>query len=126
MKEAQGRLAEEALYSQVAEEIATGIRREGLWAKAIADSDGSAERARALYIRFRVQSLFDEAEVKRFAKMEEDQRAEVEAQHQEQDQIGQRVEELRVQEQKATTVPVWLVCIVVVVLFVIIGKILQR
>lgn len=63
MKEAAARLAEEALYEQVAAEIAAGIRRDGLWAKAIVQSGGSEERARVAYINLRVQSLKDEAAV---------------------------------------------------------------
>ena len=63
MKEAAARLAEEALYEQVAAEIAAGIRRDGLWAKAIVQSGGSEELARVAYIELRVQSLKDEAAV---------------------------------------------------------------
>ena len=51
---------EEAAYEAVAEEIDQGIRRQGLWAKAIAEAEGSEELARAIYIRLRVQSLMDE------------------------------------------------------------------
>ena len=63
MKEAAARLAEEALYEQVAAEIAEGMRRDGLWAKAIVQSGGSEELARVAYIELRVQSLKDEAAV---------------------------------------------------------------
>lgn len=63
MKEAAARLAEEALYEQVASEIAAGVRRDGLWAKAIVQSGGSEELARVAYIELRVQSLKDEAAV---------------------------------------------------------------
>lgn len=74
MKEAAARLAEEALYEQVAAEIAEGMRRDGLWAKAIVQSGGSEELARVAYIELRVQSLKDEAavmsEMKRIAFIE--------------------------------------------------------
>ncbi len=61
---AKARLAEEALYEQVVAEIADGVRRDGLWAKAHADSAESPEATRALYIKLRVQSLIDEAVVR--------------------------------------------------------------
>jgi len=57
------RLLEEKLFEYVALEIQRGIRRQGLWAKALAQSDGSEERAKSSYIRLRVQSLKDEAKI---------------------------------------------------------------
>jgi hypothetical protein len=65
LRSAANRLLEERLYEQVVGELANGVRRDGLWAKAIALSDGSTERAKALYIQFRVQSLKDEQEIAR-------------------------------------------------------------
>lgn len=64
MKDAAARLAEEALYEQVASEISAGVRRDGLWAKAIAECGGSQENARATYIKLRVQSIIDESMIK--------------------------------------------------------------
>ncbi|MDC0404224.1 hypothetical protein OAM26_04245 [Porticoccaceae bacterium] len=60
---AAARLLEEQLYEQVAMELSQGQRRNGLWAKAIASSDGSEEKAKSLYIEYRVQSIKDEAEI---------------------------------------------------------------
>lgn len=57
------RLAEEELYNRVAQELAQGERREGLWAKALADSEGVETKAQGLYIKYRVQSLVDELEL---------------------------------------------------------------
>lgn len=57
----QARQAEEAMFEQVAAEMAARDIKKGLWAKALALSDGSAERAKALYIKLRVQALRDEA-----------------------------------------------------------------
>ena len=70
---AEQRLLEERLYAQVVQEVSQGIRRDGLWAKAIAESNGSNDYAKALYIRYRVQSLVDEAEVS-FKRAQEDAR----------------------------------------------------
>lgn len=60
----QARQAEEAMFEQVAAEMAARDIKKGLWAKALALSDGSAERAKALYIKLRVQALRDEAALK--------------------------------------------------------------
>ncbi len=57
------RLLEEKLYEKVVEELATGHKRNGLWAKAIANSNGVEEKAKALYIQYRVQSIKDEEEI---------------------------------------------------------------
>jgi len=59
------RLLEEQLYEQVVCELMRGQRRNGLWAKSLANSDGQEEKAKALYIQYRVQSLKDEAELSR-------------------------------------------------------------
>ena len=52
---------EEALYERVAAEIATRGVKQGLWAKAFTQCDGSLERTKALYVKLRVQALKDEA-----------------------------------------------------------------
>jgi hypothetical protein len=57
------RLMEEQLYSDVVNELQNGIKREGLWAKAIAKSNGSESKAKFLYIEFRVQSMKDDLEL---------------------------------------------------------------
>ena len=60
---AAARLLEEQLYEQVVVELSTGKKRDGLWAKALANSDGIEEKAKALYIQYRVQSIKDETEI---------------------------------------------------------------
>jgi Ankyrin repeat len=57
------RLVEEKLYEQVLREIEAGMRRDGLWAKALQKSRGNEQEAKALYIEYRVQSIKDEAEI---------------------------------------------------------------
>jgi len=69
------RILEEELYAEVLREIESGIRRDGLWAKAFAKS-GSEERAKALYIEFRVQSLRDELTLYRIQQHELQEKAE--------------------------------------------------
>ena len=60
---AAARLVEEQLYEQVALEMSNGERREGLWAKALADSAGDDQKTTGLYIKYRVRAMIDEAEV---------------------------------------------------------------
>jgi hypothetical protein len=63
-KQSISRLAEEMLYAQVAEEIQNGVRRNGLWAKAIVDAELNEDKAKVIYIKLRVQSLIDEFNIK--------------------------------------------------------------
>jgi len=57
------RLIEEKLYEKVLQEIDNDQIRNGLWAKALANSNGIDGKAKALYIQYRVQSIKDEAEL---------------------------------------------------------------
>ena len=60
---AESRLTEEMIYAQVLEEIQNGIRRDGLWAKALAESNMDENSAKARYLILRVQSIKDEIEI---------------------------------------------------------------
>lgn len=53
------RKEDEALHAQVLHEIEQGIRRNGLWAKALASVGGNEDRAKAEYISLVVQDLRD-------------------------------------------------------------------
>jgi hypothetical protein len=57
---AKSRLSEEIIYAEVLREIEAGVRRDGLWARAIANANGNDGAARSEYIKLRVQSLKDE------------------------------------------------------------------
>jgi hypothetical protein len=59
-KGATYRLTEEELYGEALREIESGQRRDGIWAKALAESDMDHGKAGARYIKLRVQSLKDE------------------------------------------------------------------
>jgi hypothetical protein len=61
LKSAKKRLVEEATYQKVVNEIANGMRSDGLWAKAMDKAAGNEMKTKALYIQYRVQSLNDEA-----------------------------------------------------------------
>ncbi len=54
------RKAEEALLAEVMKEVSQGNRREGVWAKALIDSDGDEEKAQPLYITYAIQSIVDD------------------------------------------------------------------
>lgn len=57
------RVTEEALYAEALREVEAGQRRDGLWAKALAECTMDVQRAQALYLKLRVQSLKDEVAV---------------------------------------------------------------
>lgn len=61
LSDATSRLMEEAFFAEALREIESGMRRDGIWAMAMAESDMDQGRAAAKYIRLRVQSLKDEA-----------------------------------------------------------------
>jgi hypothetical protein len=62
-RSAASRLLEEQLYEQVVLELSNGQKRAGLWAKALANGDGIEEKAKSLYLQYRVQSIKDEMEI---------------------------------------------------------------
>ena len=66
-KLAAQKLAEEHLYELAAEEIAANNIRPGLWAKAIAEADGDDAKAKARYIKLRVETMKAEADLKDYA-----------------------------------------------------------
>ena len=55
----ESRLEEELLYKHVLEEMEAGIIRDGLYAKALANSSGDENKARSLYMKYRVRSVQD-------------------------------------------------------------------
>ena len=56
----EDRLSEIELYELVAEEIENNQQSKGLWLKALSDSEGDLDKAKALYVKLRVQMLEDE------------------------------------------------------------------
>ena len=69
-KLAASKLAEEELYAQAAEEVASGQIRQGMWAKAIAETGGGEAAAKAHYLKLRVEIMKAEAEVVDFGAKE--------------------------------------------------------
>ena len=63
IKGSKGRLKEEAIYSAVMKEMKAGLKSDGLWGQAIAETEGNEKKAKALYIKLRVQALKDEINI---------------------------------------------------------------
>lgn len=61
------RAQDEILYECVLEEIEQGIRTKGLWAKALAYSDGIESKAEAKYMQYRVQAIKDQFDALKIA-----------------------------------------------------------
>ena len=53
-------MSNQRYYEAVAEELQRRFIRPGLWARAVAETGGEGDAARALYIRFRVSELEEE------------------------------------------------------------------
>ncbi|MFM2006344.1 MAG: hypothetical protein RLZZ09_1999 [Pseudomonadota bacterium] len=72
---------DEHLYEQVAEELSQNGPHAGLWAKAFAESDGVESKAKALYLRYRVEQLakVERDRLKQLAKTEREARLAEEA-----------------------------------------------
>lgn len=60
---AVNRIREEKLYEIVAKEMKHDQIRDGLWTKAVEESEGNESLAKSLYIKYRIQSLKDELEI---------------------------------------------------------------
>lgn len=60
LRGASARITEEMLFAEALREIESGHRRDGLWAKALADCQMQTQQAQARYLKLRVQSLRDE------------------------------------------------------------------
>jgi hypothetical protein len=76
------RLREESFYELALSELEDGEVRKGIWAKSLVSSEGDEEKARAIYIKLRVESLFDEmvvleAELEKIANADRTQEAQV-------------------------------------------------
>ncbi len=61
------RVNDEFLYEYVLNEIETDTVAKGLWAKAIAHSEGNEKKVKPLYMQYRVQDIKDEFTKKNIA-----------------------------------------------------------
>ena len=58
----ESRQDEELIYKDILKEMDSGVIREGLYAKALANSKGDETQANALYMKYRLRSIKDEME----------------------------------------------------------------
>jgi uncharacterized protein (UPF0371 family) len=58
------RLTDEALHEEALREVESGIRRDGLWAKALSQAKMRESDVQSLYLEFRVQALRDELQLR--------------------------------------------------------------
>lgn len=77
-------MIEQRYYEVVAEELNRRFLRHGLWARAVAETGGEGDAARALYIRLRVSELvqLEQVEQARVAAQQQQQAAEALAENQ--------------------------------------------
>ena len=61
------RANDEILYEYVLDEMEQGVRIKGLWAKALAHSDGLEAKAKSMYMQYRVQSIKDQFDALKIA-----------------------------------------------------------
>ena len=88
------RLTEEQLFEMAAAEIADNVVRPGLWAQALAISEGDENKAKAKYLILRVQAMKDEALVRA---LEEEEK---EHQKQEEQKRQREMEKRKIAEDK--------------------------
>ncbi len=55
---------DERFYEEVVAELGRGVRRDGLWAKALAQSLGDENITKALYLKLRVEQLIEVEKVR--------------------------------------------------------------
>ena len=89
------RLTEEQLFEMAAAEIANDVVRPGLWAQALAISEGDENKAKAKYLILRVQAMKDEALVLALKEAEEENKKQDERKRQ------REMEKRKVAEDKA-------------------------
>lgn len=58
-------LEEEQVFATVLREMESGIRRDGIWAIALAEADFDESKAKAIYLKRRAQSIIDEESLKK-------------------------------------------------------------
>lgn len=61
---ARSRIEDERYYATALREIENGRRRDGLWAKAVAQSMGNENKAQSIYISLVVQAMRDDDQLK--------------------------------------------------------------
>lgn len=63
LNRAISRLIEDKLYELALNEVDKDILKRGTWARALSKSDGIHEKAKSIYLQYRVEAMKDEAQV---------------------------------------------------------------
>ncbi len=99
-------MSDERFYDEVARELQERTLLPGLWTKAFAETDGDKDKARALYIRYRVEQLAqrerDELHRAEVQRQEQSKREQRERKEQEQRERERASEQLWQQQQRAS------------------------
>ncbi len=132
LNEIEKRILEEKLYEQVAIELKDGFKRDGAYARALADAEGSEEKAKGLYIKYAVQSLMDELSLQSLQEQEirqkqahEDElkRLQKEAiERERKDEKREHIESKNEDSYFRTMMPIFAGIVIVVIVFAIFGR----
>jgi uncharacterized membrane protein YdbT with pleckstrin-like domain len=118
-KLAASKLAEEHLYELAAEEVASGQIRQGIWAKAIAETDGNDAAAKARYLKLRVEIMKAEADVMTYATDQAAKQAEQTARSESDEDLAKAGQASKLNEEAAMTEAQMLFVISVALIFLI-------
>ena len=58
----ESRQDEELIYKDILKEMDSGVINEGIWGKALANCNGDEEKAKSLYMKYRLRSVKDAME----------------------------------------------------------------
>jgi ABC-type Na+ efflux pump permease subunit len=103
---------DERFYEAVAEEISNGIYKQGIRTKAFAEADGVESKAQALYIKYRVAQLIEQASLEKKAR-------ELEAAEQRKRDIAEKQAKEAADAASEGIVPVHVIVFVLIVVFLV-------
>ena len=101
------RLLEEQMFETAVSEFKSGEIREGLMAKALTETEGDTKKAEALYLKLRVQSLKDEANVQHSLVQE------VEKEAARNEQAKETIRKMERSSSKSSSFPIFLILFMV-------------
>ena len=114
------------LYERVSKEIESGVKNEGVWAKAYSDAKGNLQKTKAIYIQLMVERLrlLDEQEEKKKKEVLEQEAEERAIKIQEYYQEQKRIKDWEFGERMSTRVFAffWIFLLAMVVLATVFGS----
>jgi len=97
---------EESIYSEVAEELSNDIRKEGLWLKAIQNTDGDENRALSLYVEYRSEAI-RKNKLEQVKQQREKERVKLELEKQKKEDV-EKEKKLKLKQEKEKKLPIFL------------------